>query len=202
MANRTAKSAPQATLARCGAALAAAWTMTSPTTGFAASCADLGTVLSQACRRVVDTYENGRTGLLLSGYSWHLPSTWTAERRAELNANAWGAGFVRTTEDEKGDSRSVFLLAFLDSHENIQWNLGYEHSTYWGSRTGLQAGLGYTAMIVQRPDIADGIPFPAILPLASLRYRDGTFFMTYIPSLGGGINHGSTLYFFGRVLLP
>ena len=94
------------------------------------------------------------------------------------------------------------LLAFLDSHENIQWNLGYEHSTYWGPRAGLQAGLGYTVMIVQRPDIADGVPFPAILPLGSLRYGDGTLFMTYIPSLGGGINHGSTLYLFGRVLLP
>ena len=189
-------------LARCSAALAAAWTIASPTAGFAASCADLGTVLSPACRRIVDTYEQGRTGLLLSGYAWHLPSTWTSERRAELNANAWGGGVVRTTEDEKGDSRSVFLLAFLDSHENIQWNLGYEHSTYWGPRAGLQAGLGYTVMIVQRPDIADGVPFPAILPLGSLRYGDGTLFMTYIPSLGGGINHGSTLYLFGRVLLP
>ena len=191
-----------AAFARCSAAFAAAWAMAWPTATLAASCADLGTVLSPACRRIADTYEQGRTGVLLSGYSWHLPSTWTPERRAELNANAWGVGLVRTTEDEKGDSRSVFLLAFLDSHENIQWNVGYEHSTYWGSRAGLQAGLGYTVAIVQRPDIADGIPFPAILPLASLRYRDATFFMTYIPSLGGGINHGSTLFMFGRVLLP
>ena len=114
-----AKTGPRApVLARCSAALAAAWTIASPTAGFAASCADLGTVLSPACRRIVDTYENGRTGVLLSGYAWHLPSTWTAERRAELNSNAWGGGLVRTTEDEKGDSRSVFLLAFLDSHEN------------------------------------------------------------------------------------
>jgi palmitoyl transferase len=191
-----------AAFARCSAAFAAACAMTWPTATVAASCADLGTVLSPACRRIADTYEQGRTGVLLSGYSWHLPSTWTPERRAELNANAWGVGLVRTTEDEKGDSRSVFLLAFLDSHENIQWNVGYEHSTYWGSRAGLQAGVGYTVAIVQRPDIADGIPFPAILPLASLRYRDATFFMTYIPSLGGGINHGSTLFMFGRVLLP
>jgi palmitoyl transferase len=191
-----------AAFARCSAAFAAAWAMAWPTATLAASCADLGTVLSPACRRIADTYEQGRMGVLLSGYSWHLPSTWTPERRAELNANAWGVGLVRTTEDEKGDSRSVFLLAFLDSHENIQWNVGYEHSTYWGSRAGLQAGLGYTVAIVQRPDIADGIPFPAILPLASLRYRDATFFMTYIPSLGGGINHGSTLFMFGRVLLP
>jgi len=191
-----------AAFARCSAAFAAAWAMAWPTATLAASCADLGTVLSPACRRIADTYEQGRMGVLLSGYSWHLPSTWTPERRAELNANAWGVGLVRTTEDEKGDSRSVFLLAFLDSHENIQWNVGYEHSTYWGSRAGLQAGVGYTVAIVQRPDIADGIPFPAILPLASLRYRDATFFMTYIPSLGGGINHGSTLFMFGRVLLP
>jgi len=191
-----------AAFARCSAAFAAAWAMAWPTATLAASCADLGTVLSPACRRIADTYEQGRMGVLLSGYSWHLPSTWTPERRAELNANAWGVGLVRTTEDEKGDSRSVFLLAFLDSHENIQWNVGYEHSTYWGSRAGLQAGLGYTVAIVQRPDIADGVPFPAILPLASLRYRDATFFMTYIPSLGGGINHGSTLFMFGRVLLP
>ena len=189
-------------LARCGAALAAGWAIAWPIAGDAASCADLGTALSPACQRIVNTYEQGRTGILLSGYAWHLPSTWSSERRAELNANAWGGGLVRTTEDEKGDSRSVFLLAFLDSHENIQWNLGFEHSTYWGSRAGLQAGLGYTLMIVQRPDIADGVPFPAILPLASLRYRDGTFFMTYIPSLGGGINHGSTLFMFGRVLVP
>ncbi|HEX6138795.1 MAG TPA: peptide ABC transporter permease, partial [Casimicrobiaceae bacterium] len=126
--------------------------------------------------------------------------TWTAERRAELNSNAWGGGLIRTTEDEKGDSRSVFILVFKDSHSHAEWNIGYEHSTYWGPRSGVQPGLGYTAAIVQRPDIASGFPFPVLLPLASLRYREATLFATYIPTLNGGINHGSTLYVFGRVL--
>lgn len=138
--------------------------------------------------------------MLVSGYSWHVPYTWTPERRAELNANAWGGGPIRTKEDPDGDTRSIFLLVFKDSHSHAQWNLGYEHSTYWGPRSGLQAGLGFTAAIVQRPDIANGIPFPAVLPIASLRYDKATLFATYIPTLNGGINHGSTLYVFGKVM--
>jgi lipid IVA palmitoyltransferase len=166
----------------------------------AASCEDLGVLLSGGCRRIVDTYERGENGILLSGYAWHLPSTWTPERRAALNANAWGGGLVKTVEDPDGDSHSVFVLAFKDSHSHVEWNVGYEHSTYFGPRDGLQPGIGYTAMIVQRPDLASGVPFPVLLPLASLRYRDATFFATYIPTLNGGINHGSTIYMFGRVL--
>jgi lipid IVA palmitoyltransferase len=55
-------------------------------------------------------------------------------------------------------------------------------------------------VIVQRPDIANGIPFPAVVPVASLRCGDATLSAIYIPTLNGGINHGSTLYIFGRVL--
>jgi palmitoyl transferase len=167
----------------------------------AASCEDLGVGwLTKGCRGLVDTYENGTSGLLLSGYAWHLPSSWTPERRAQLNSEAWGAGVIRTTEDADGDMRSVFFLVFKDSHSHAEFNIGYEHSTYWGPRSGVQPGLGYTAMIVQRPDLAHGYPFPVLLPLASLRYRETTLFTTFIPTLNGGINHGSTLYVFARVL--
>jgi palmitoyl transferase len=182
----------------CAAALGVLATFGSPASR-AVSCEDFGTVLERGCRRIVDTYEHGENGILLSGYAWHLPSTWTAEKRAELNPSAWGGGFVRTVEDADGDSHSVFVLAFHDSHHHIQWNLGYEHSTYWASRDGPQPGLGYTVALVQRPDIAGGVPFPAVLPLASLRYRQATLYATYIPTLNGGINNGSIVYLFGRV---
>jgi palmitoyl transferase len=169
----------------------------------AASCDDYGGgSLTSGCRRLVDTYERGTTGVLVSGYAWHVPATWSPERRAVLNSNAWGGGLVRTAEDPDGDTHSVFFLVFRDSHNHAQWNIGYEHSKYWGPRDGVQAGLGYTAMIVERPDLAGGYPFPVVLPLVSLRHRDATLFATYIPTLNGGINHGSTLYLFGRVLMP
>jgi len=166
-----------------------------------AACSDLWEWVEKGCRRVADTWKDGYDEILFSGYSWHVPSTWTAERRAELNEQAWGGGYGRTVEDANGDTHTVFYGGFLDSHKNWQSNLGYAWSTYWGEREDVQFGLGYTAMIVQRPDIASGVPFPAVLPLASFRYKQATLVMTYIPTLGGGVNHGSTLYIYGRYTL-
>jgi len=163
-----------------------------------ADCADLWDWLDKGCRRIADTWKEGNDEIWFSGYSYHLPSTYTPEKRAELNSNAWGGGYGRTVEESNGDTHTVYYAGFLDSHKNWQNNLGYAWSTYWGPRDGVQFGLGYSLFIVQRPDIADGWPVPALLPLASFRYQQATLVLTYIPTLGGGVNHGSTLFVFGR----
>ena len=157
--------------------------------------------MDRACSRLTDTWKRGRNEFIFSGYSWHTPWTWTKERRDEENQWAWGGGYGRTVEEANGNTHTVFGLAFLDSHKNIEWQIGYGWSTFWGPRDGIQPGLGFTAMIVQRPDIANGIPFPAVLPIVTLRYGQGRIDATYIPNLGGGINNGSVLYVFGRVIL-
>lgn len=167
----------------------------------AASCSDLWDWLDKGCRRLVDTYDQGGNELLVSGYAWHLPWTWTAEKRAEENENAWGLGWGRTVEKENGDTDSVYFLVFSDSHRKPEYNLGYAWSTYWGERSGLQPGLGFTLMLIARSDIANGIPFPAVLPLFSLRYQKFTLVSTFIPTLNGGVNNGSVLYVFGRIAL-
>ena len=165
----------------------------------AVECTDFGELLGKGCRRIVDTYENGSNELLVSGYAWHLPWTWTAERRREENEYAWGGGWARSVERPNGDTDSVFFLAFQDSHRNVQFNVGYSWTTYWGERRYVQPGLGFTAMIIQRPDIASGVPVPVLLPLFTLRYQKAELLTTYIPNFGGGINHGSVLYVFGRI---
>jgi lipid IVA palmitoyltransferase len=170
-----------------------------PRDAAALDCADFWTWLERGCDRVVDTYEHGDDQLLVSGYSYHIPATWTPERRAMLNSNAWGAGYGRMVEDPNGDTHTVFFLGFEDSHRHAELQIGYAYATYWGSRDSLQAGLGWTAMIAQRPDIAGGYPFPVLLPLAFLRYHKANFVATYIPKLNGGVNHGSTLYMFGQI---
>ncbi len=167
----------------------------------AAECADMWQWLNSACRKVVDTYHDGDNVLLVSGYSWHTPWTWTAEKRAEENSNAWGAGWGRMVEHENGDTDTVYALVFSDSHRKPEYNLGYAWSTYWGPRSGVQPGLGYTALIMARSDIASGWPFPVALPLFSLRYDKVTLLSTYIPNFGGGINHGSVFYVFGTIVL-
>ena len=131
--------------------------------------ADLWDWLNTACRRLADTYDNGGNELIVSGYTWHTPWTWTAEKRAEENANAWGAGWGRTVERDDGDTDTVFFLVFSDSHRKPEYNLGYAWNTFWGPRSGVQPGLGYAAAFVARSDIANGWPFPAVLPTFSLR---------------------------------
>src|SRR5262245_5391607 len=92
-----------------------------PARGF--GCVDFWEWLQSSCRRVVDTYNNGSNELLVSGYSWHTPWTWTAEKRAEENEFAYGAGWARSVERQNGDTDTVFFLVFADSHENAQFNL-------------------------------------------------------------------------------
>ena len=166
----------------------------------AAGCADLWDWLNSGCRRLVDTYQKGGNEVIVSGYAWHMPWTWTAEKRAEENEAAWGGGWGRTVERENGDTNSVYALVFNDSHSRPQYNIGYGWSTYWGRRDSVQGGLGYTVMLVARNDIFNGWPFPAVLPIAAARYDKLTVYATYIPTLGG-VNNGSILFLFGSIRL-
>jgi len=178
---------------------AAALLVALPGRAHAGECADFGSWLDKGCRHVVDTYQQGSDALLVSGYQWHIPATWTPERRAEENQNAWGGGWARAREQANGDTQHVFFLVFRDSHRQAQFNLGYSWTTYWLGRESVQPGLGFAALIIQRPDIAGGWPFPAALPLFTLRYRNAELLTTYIPNLGSRINHGSVLYVFGKI---
>jgi lipid IVA palmitoyltransferase len=164
-----------------------------------AACADMWDWVEMGCRTIVDTYKRGDDQLLLSGYAWHLPWTWTAERRAQENSQAWGAGWARTVERPNGDTDSVYFLVFEDSHKDAEFNLGYAWMTYWRDRENVQPGLGYTVFILQRPDIANGVPVPAILPMFGMRYQKFTLLSTFIPTLNGGVNHGSVLYLFASI---
>jgi palmitoyl transferase len=168
-------------------------------TAHALECSDFWPWVEAGCRHVVDTYDQGDNALLVSGFSWHVPWTWTPERRAMENQDAWGGGLARSREAPNGDTENVFFLVFDDSHRQPQYNLGYSWSTYWLDRDGIQPGLGFTAMIIQRPDIASGWPVPVVLPLFSLRYQKAEVLSTYIPKLNGGVNHGSILYVFGKI---
>ena len=103
----------------------------------------------------------------------------------------------RRTATRTPCSASPFSIRTRTSHG--KWATAGRRS---GVRATVQPGLGYTAMIVQRPDIANGIPFPAVLPIAHAALRAGARVdATYIPNFGGGINHGSVFYVFGRVIL-
>ena len=40
-----------------------------------------------------------------------------------------------------------------------------------------------------------------ILPMFALRYQKFTLLSSFVPTLNGGVNHGSVLYVFGSITL-
>jgi len=63
-----------------------------------------------------------------------------------------------------------------------------------------EIGLGYTAGLISRTDILNGVPFPGVLPLASIGTRDVKLMASYIPRLSGTGN-GDVLFLALRVAL-
>ena len=168
------------------------------TNAFAFGCADLWSFVGRSCSKAAAAWDHGDNELVLSGYAYHLRSTYTEEKLRELNEKAYGGGWARSIDDPDGDTHTLFLFGFHESHGKVQWNAGYLYSTYWGRQDGLRAGLGLATFIVQRPDIASGVPIAAILPVGSLKYGKATIIATFIPTVNGGINNGSVLFVFGR----
>jgi palmitoyl transferase len=153
---------------------------------------------ARQCEGLKAAWFEGRATWYASGYAWHIPGTWSEEKLAELNEHAWGAGYGFARTDERGDNYAWYAFAFRDSHFETTALAGYAAMTYWPAQNEFALGLGYTAFIMMRPDIAKGFPFPAALPLASVKVRNVEVLGTFIPKLNGGINHGDVAYVFAR----
>lgn len=143
----------------------------------------------------------GDNVLYLSGYAYHDRGTYSPEKIAEFNEAAWGAGFGRTLIDENGNSNALFGLAFLDSHSDVQAQVGYAREWRWQFAEHAAVGAGFVAMLVSRSDMFNNIPFPAILPLASIEVGRVALMTSYIPKLSGDGGNGNVLYIFGRINL-
>ena len=123
----------------------------------------------------------------------------TPEKRAELNSTRMGRRpWTRSVEQPNGDTHTVYfyrLRRLAQDRRNSTWAIR-------GRPTGASAmafrpGLGWTAFIVQRPDIASGGRFPAYCRCSRCATRKSSLIATFIPTLNGGVNHGSVLYVFG-----
>jgi palmitoyl transferase len=164
---------------------------------------DCGTLqegwLARQCRGFRSAWYERRPMILVSGYAWHDPNTYEEDNLESFNSAAYGGGFgFGLYEPEKGDHFSWYVLSFKDSNSNLTNMIGFGALTYWPERSDFAVGLGYTVFIMQRPDIYGGIPFPAALPLASIKLWNAELLATFIPKLNAGINHGNVGYLFGR----
>ncbi|WP_419421123.1 lipid IV(A) palmitoyltransferase PagP [Legionella sp. D16C41] len=151
--------------------------------------------LKSTCQRLYQIWEEGNNELYFSGYAWHNRYTYSPKRIKTYNEQAWGGGLGKGLYDEKGNWHGLSIIAFLDSHKNIEPALGYAYLKLIPVNNETQFGLGYSILITARPDIFHNIPFPGILPWASVSYRRLTLLATYIPGAQGA---GNVLYIIGK----
>ena len=141
--------------------------------------------------------DQGSTDLYLSGYARHGRSTYTPERLAELNENAWGAGVGRRLRNARGNDEMLYALGISDSHFKPQLMAGYAYEwIYPLGGSSMELGLGYTAMLMSRADYFGGVPFPIALPLASIGTRDIKLRASYVPRLSQKKGNGDVLLLF------
>nr|WP_236844297.1 lipid IV(A) palmitoyltransferase PagP [Bordetella sp. 02P26C-1] len=150
-------------------------------------------------QRTGDHLENiwttGSNDLYMSGWAWHNRSTYSAKKIRSFNETAWGGGYGRSIYDQDGDWQGLYAMAFLDSHRNVQPIAGYGFLKLAHLPHNWRLGAGYTVFLTARKDIFSYIPFPGVLPLVSVGYRDAALYATYIP---GGAGAGNVLFAFGR----
>ena len=164
------------------------------TAGAFSTVSDWGSEAADQFRLIRD---QGSTELYLSGYGRHGRSTYTKERLEELNENAWGVGVGRRIRNARGNDEIVYALGISDSHYKPQLMAGYAHEwIYPVGGSGLELGVGYTAMLISRQDYFRGVPFPIALPVGSLGTRDIKLRASYVPRLSQNKGNGDVLLLF------
>ncbi len=160
---------------------------------------DLGRDAAERLRLIKD---QGSTDLYLSGYAHHGRNTYTRERRAELNEQAWGAGVGRRLRNARGNDEIVYAMGLSDSHFKPQHMAGYAHEwIYPLGHSSLEVGVGYTAMLMTRTDYFGGFPFPVALPVGSIGTRDIKLRASYVPRLSQKKGNGDVLLVFVSMTL-
>jgi palmitoyl transferase len=157
--------------------------------------------LAHKCARIAEALKEGNHDLYLPLHAHHGRDTYRAERIEEFNEDAFGIGFGRSVIDQRsgwrGDWHGLYIMGFRDSHHKLQTMLGYGYQTYLGSGP-FKLGLGYTAFLTSRRDIASGFPIPAAVPMLSLKYGKASLMGAYVPRISGNQGNGDVLFIFGH----
>ncbi len=162
------------------------------------SCQNWISFFKPACQRLKQIWTEGNSDLYISGYAWHNRYTYRPEKIKTYNEAAWGGGLGKGLFDEKGNWHGLYAIAFLDSHRHIEPAAGYAYLKMAHFKNDFKAGIGYSVLVTSRVDILNSIPFPGIIPWASIFYKKTSIAATYIPGSAGA---GNVLYILAKYKL-
>lgn len=144
---------------------------------------------------ISNAYNNGALEFYLPFETYHLRSKYTAEKIATYQEHPVGFGLGSGLYNEKGNWEGVYAMAFQDSHFKPSYIAGYGWKAIWRPAEDVRLGLGYTAGLMSRADILSYVPFPIVLPLASVAYRNFSLEGTFVP---GGKGNGNIFFIWAK----
>jgi palmitoyl transferase len=151
--------------------------------------------------RLYQIWTKGQGDLYLPFYAWHNRLTYDDEHLPLYNEFPWGAGFGKGIWDENGNWQGLYFMVFLDSHKNIEPMGGYGYLFTYHPTEDAGLGLGFTLMMTARAEYSHYAPFPGILPLASINYKNLMLLGAYVPFVPGQRNVGNIMFLMAKLTL-
>lgn len=135
-------------------------------------------------RHVADTWKEGNIELYLPLITYHMPFAYSKEQRENFTEQPLGLGIGKGRFNYKGNYEGMLLMAFQDSHGKLEYLAGYSWIPMWSFQHDIKAGVGAMGFVSARSDFLHYIPFPGVLPVASVSYKNMSLQTTFIPQLG------------------
>ncbi len=132
-----------------------------------------------------DNYE-----LFIPINTWHNRHYYSSEKIDQFNEHPWGLGIGKYRYDADGDWHSLYMMAFLDSHKEIEPIIGYAFEKIWRPNENWRLGAGYTVGATLREDY-HYLPIPVAAPMLSVEYKHLALQSAYII---GGNGNGNILF--------
>lgn len=143
--------------------------------------------------RVETIWNEGDVVGYLPLYTYHMPYAYPPEKIDQYTSIPLGLGIGKGLYNNRGNWEGLYAMSFKDSHGVYQYMAGYGWVPTWNlsANRNWKAGAGATVFMMSRQDIFNYIPFPGLLPVGSLSYKNASLQTSFIP---GGDGFGNVLF--------
>jgi hypothetical protein len=149
--------------------------------------------IDKAKARVDAIIEQGNWDLYVPLYTYHMPYAYSPEKISQYTDIPLGIGLGKGYLNKNNNWEGIYGMTFKDSHGIYQYMAGYAWIPNWNiSNDGnWKIGAGATVFMMSRQDINNYIPFPGLLPVGSISYKNASLQTAFVP---GGDGFGNVLF--------
>jgi palmitoyl transferase len=126
-------------------------------------------------------------------YTHHMPYAYSQDKLDQYTNIPLGLGIGKGFYNNRNNWEGIYAMSFRDSHGVYQYMAGYGWIPTWSlsANGNWKVGTGATVFLMSRKDIFNYIPFPGLLPVGSLSYKNLSLQSSFVP---GGDGFGNVLF--------